>query len=233
MDGWIEPPRVLVQRGGLLPDAEDQHERVEHSYRWHHVPNKHHDGISCLFVLHLGAFDDLSGDVVAYIEEQRREAGENGATPDEAANMLGVVDTRHVGARESPLDVIVQTEQGCGVHDDQRGDVEENEKGNVELVVVLPHGPACKTGPQQLYWSHQVEHQASNGYVHKVDVRHGHCDLVGKIDHHQQGIVAKPHWKADDEVHQREDRQNESKVLAEPVVHAVVRLIVNHAAPHF
>lgn len=232
MDGRIEPPRVLVQRRRLLPDSEDQHERVKHGNRRHHIPNEHHDGVSCLFVLHLGALDDLSGDVIAHIEEQRREASEYGTAPDKAANMLGVVDAGHVGARKSPLNVIVQTEQGSGVHDDQGGDVEENEEGDVNLIVVFPHGPACKTGAQQLYWSHQVEHQTSNGYVHKVDIGHGHGDLVGKVDHHQQGIVAKPNWKADNEVHQREDGQNESEVLAEPEVHAVVRLIVNHATPH-
>lgn len=190
MDGRIEPPRVLVQRGGLFPDAEDQHERVKHSHCWHHVPNEHHDGVSRLFVLHLGALDDLSGDVIAHVEEQRREASEYGTAPDEAANVLGVVDAGHVGAWESPLNIIVQTEQGSGVHDDQRGDVEENEEGDVDLIVVFPHGPAREPGAQQLYWSHQVEHQTSDCYVHKVDIRHGHGDFVGKVDHHQQGIVA-------------------------------------------
>lgn len=233
MDRGVEPPGVLVQRGGLLPDAEDQHEGIKHGHRRHHVPDKHHDGVGRFLVLHLGALDDLGGDVVAHVEEQRGEAGEHGATPDEAADVLGVVHAGHVGARKSPLDVVVQTEQGGGVHDDQGGDVKEDQEGDVDLVVVLPHGPTRETGTQQLHRSHQVEHQASDGYVYKVDVGHGHGDLVGKVDHHQQGIVAKPHWKADDEVHQREDRQDESKVLAEPEVHAVVCLIVNHAAPHF
>ena len=53
--------------------------------------------------------------MAADVEEQGGEAGEQGAAPDEAAHVPGVVDAGHVGARQRALDVAVQAQQGRGV----------------------------------------------------------------------------------------------------------------------
>lgn len=170
--------------------------------------------------------------MIAHVEEQRREASEHRATPDETTDVFGVVHAGHVRSRKGPLYVVVQTEQGGGVHDDQRGDVEEDQQGDVDLVAVLPRVPAGEGGAQQLHGGHQVEHKARNGHVDKVNVWHGHRHLVGEIDHDEQHIVAQPQWEANQEVDEGEDREDEAKVLAEPDVHAAVRLVGKQADPH-
>lgn len=108
---WIQASRVLIQRSGLLPDAQNEHESVKHGHGRNGVANEHHDGVSRLLVLHLGALDHLGGDVVAHVEEQRGEAGQHSAAPNEAAHVLGVVNAGHVCPRQRPLYVVVQAEQ--------------------------------------------------------------------------------------------------------------------------
>lgn len=205
MDRRVQASRVLVQRRGLLPDAQNEHKGVKDSHGWNHVADEHHDGVRRLLVLHFGALHHLRGDVVAHVEEQRREAGEHRAAPDEPAHMFGVIHAGHVCTRQRPLYVVVQTEQRGGIHDDQGGDVEEDEQGDVDLFVVLPRMPAGEGGAQQLHRCHQVEHNARDGHVDEINIRHGHGHFVGEVDHDQQHIVAQPQWEAHKEVDERED----------------------------
>lgn len=202
---WVQAGGVLIERSGLFPDAQNQHKSVKHGHGWDGVTDEHHDGVGRLFVLHLGALDHLGGDVVAHVEEQRGEASQHGAAPDEPAHVLGVVHAGHVRSREGPLYVVVQAEQRGGVHDDQRRDVEEDEQGDVDLVVVLPRVPAGERRAEELHGRHQVQHEASDGHVDEVNVWHGHGDLVGEVHRHQQHVVAQPQREADQEVDEGED----------------------------
>lgn len=102
----------------------------------------------------------------------------------------------------------------------------------MDLIVVLPRVPASERGAEELHGRHQVEHESRDGHVDKVDIRHGHGDLVGEVHHNQQDVIAQPQGEADQEVDEGKDRQDEAQILGELEVHDGVSLIVKHADPH-